>query len=109
MNRVPPLIAMALTRPFGWAHGRVAVWSTAATAADAPMATKAVVQSAASGSRVRIVSPIETVVGDDRERVRSTAPRSQQTNRLAYRMFPYRKSAIVRRSILGQECRAKSA
>ncbi|WP_374968278.1 hypothetical protein [Terrabacter sp. BE26] len=86
---------MALTRPFGWAHGRAAVWSTAATAADAPMATKALVQSTASGSRVRILSPIETVVGDDRERVHSTAPRLQQSNRLAYRMVRYCKSGIA--------------
>jgi hypothetical protein len=57
MNRVPPLIAMALTRPFGWAHGCVAVALTAATEADAPTATKAAVQSAANGRRVCMVFP----------------------------------------------------
>ncbi len=57
MKRVPPLIAMALTRPFGWAHGRTAVGATAAMAADAPPTTRAVVQSAANGSRVRMEFP----------------------------------------------------
>jgi hypothetical protein len=66
---------MALTLPFGWAHGSVGLGVTLAKAADALQTNTTAVDRTASGSRVRMRFPLKWTKRGHQAR-RSAAPRA---------------------------------